>query len=523
MSMGQTTVGRVADADSVDRPAITIHCPVDGRPVGDVPDIGRDEIAATCAQLRLAQPAWEALGPLGRSAHLLRWLDWLLDNERRLLALVQAEIGKSWADASLEMAVAIDVINYFTKNAEKFLADRNVRPAGAANAVRRLRVQVRPHQLVGLITPWNGPLAGPMMDVVGALVAGAAVACKPSEVTPLTWSEVVRGWREEIGAPPVLASITGGGAAGGAVIDQVDMVMFTGSVRTGRAIAIRCAERLIPCSLELGGKDALIVLADADLERAAGAAVWGGMTNSGQACVSVERVYVEGPVYAKFVELVTEKVRALRQGMDEPGSFACDIGAMVTQGQVDIVQDHVDDAVAKGARVLVGGKRGAQGNFFEPTVLVDVDHSMKCMLEETFGPTLAIMRVADENEAVTLANDSQYGLSSSLWTRSRHTADRVSRRIEAGSVSVNNALVATFQLPIPMGGWKNSGLGARFGGAQGVLKYCRQQSVVEERFALKSEPLWYPVVPARSRLIARAARLLGAHDWRRRLGLPGRG
>src|SRR6516162_10255260 len=168
MSMGQTTVGRVADADSVDRPAITIHCPVDGRPVGDVLDIGRDEIAATCAQLRLAQPAWEALGPLGRSAHLLRWLDWLLDNERRLLALVQAEIGKSWADASLEMAVAIDVINYFTKNAEKFLADRNVRPAGAANAVRRLRVQVRPHQLVGLITPWNGPLAGPMMDVVGA-------------------------------------------------------------------------------------------------------------------------------------------------------------------------------------------------------------------------------------------------------------------------------------------------------------------------------------------------------------------
>lgn len=520
--MDRTATEQVAPTGSARQSELEVHSPADGRLVGTVPNLDRDQVAATCVELREAQPGWEALGPRGRSANLLRWLDWLLDNERRLLSLVQAETGKSWADTSLEMAVAVDVINYFTKNAEKFLADRRVRPAGAANALRRLRVQVRPHQLVGLITPWNGPLAGPMMDVVGALVAGAAVACKPSEVTPLTWTEAVRGWREEIGAPPVLASITGGGPAGAAVVDNADMVMFTGSVRTGRAIAVRCAERLIPCSLELGGKDAFIVLADADLERATGAAVWGGMTNSGQACVGVERVYVEAPVYDQFVERVTEKVKALRQGTDVPGSFASDIGAMVTRAQVDIVQDHVDDAVAKGARILVGGKRGAHGNFFEPTVLVDVDHSMKCMRDETFGPTLAIMRVADEDEAVALANDSPYGLSSSLWTRSRRAADRVSRRIEAGSVSVNNALVATFQMPVPMGGWKNSGLGTRFGGTQGVLKYCRQQSVVEERFSLKSEPLWYPVVPARSRLIARATRLLGAHDWRRRLRLPTR-
>jgi acyl-CoA reductase-like NAD-dependent aldehyde dehydrogenase len=474
------------------------------------------------ARLRSAQPAWEALGARGRSIHLLRWLDWLLDNERRILTLVQQETGKSWADASMEMAVVIDVINYFTKNAEGFLADRKVKPAGPANSVRRLRVQVRPQQLVGLITPWNGPLAGPMMDVAGALVAGAAVLCKPSEVTPLAWSEAVRGWNEEIGAPHVLGCVTGGGAAGAAVVDQVDMVMFTGSVRTGRAIAVRCAERLIPCSLELGGKDAFIVLADADIERAAGAAVWGGMTNSGQACVGVERVYVESAVYDEFVALVTAKVKALRQGMDAPGSFACDIGAMVTAAQVDIVTDHVNDAVAKGARILCGGERSEEGNFFEPTVLIDVDHSMTCMRDETFGPTLAIMRVADAEEAIALANDSDYGLSSSLWTRDRETADRLSRRIEAGSVSVNNAIVATFQMPIPMGGWKNSGLGTRFGGANGVLKYCRQQSVVEERFSLKSEPLWYPVLPGKARLIGRAARLLGAHDWRRRLGLRGR-
>ncbi|OBF26410.1 aldehyde dehydrogenase family protein [Mycobacterium sp. ACS4331] len=518
MTLDHSAVDGQPDVPAAER--ITVRCPADGRVVGEVEALGAADVARVCSELRAAQPAWEAIGPKSRAAHLLRWLDWLLDNEERLVKLIQAETGKSWADASMEMAVAVDVINYFTKNAEAFLADRRVRPAGAANAIRRLRVQVRPHQLVGLITPWNGPLGGPMMDVVGALVAGAAVVSKPSEATPLTWSEAIRGWREEIGAPPILAAVTGAGQTGAAVVDHADMVMFTGSVRTGRAIAVRCAERLIPCSLELGGKDAFIVLADADVERAATAAVWGAMTNSGQACIGVERVYVEAPVYDQFVEKLTTKVAALRQGMDQPGSFACDIGAMVTTAQVDIVEAHVEDAVAKGARVLVGGKRGQHGNFFEPTVLVDVDHSMRCMREETFGPTVAIMRVADEDEAIALANDSEYGLSSSLWTGDPRRAQRLSRRIEAGSVSVNNALVATFQMPVPMGGWKNSGLGSRFGGAQGVLKYCRQQAVVEERISLKSEPLWYPIVPSKSRLIGRMSRMLGARDWRRRLGRP---
>jgi acyl-CoA reductase-like NAD-dependent aldehyde dehydrogenase len=296
------------------------------------------------------------------------------------------------------------------------------------------------------------------------------------------------------------------------------MVMFTGSVRTGRTIAVHAAERLIPCSLELGGKDAMIVLADADIERAAGGAVWGAMMNAGQACVSVERVYVEAPVYDEFVAKVVEKVKAIRQGMDAPGSYATEIGAMVTPAQADIVERHMADALAKGARVLVGGKR--DGAYFEPTVLVDVDHSMACMREETFGPTLPVMKVADADEAVRLANDSDYGLSSSLWTRDRHRADRLSRRIEAGSVSVNNTVIATFQTPVPMGGWKQSGLGTRFGGANGVLKYGRQQSVVEERIALRAEPNWYPVVPAKSELMAKVVRFLGAHDWRRKLGRP---
>ena len=219
-------------------------------------------------------------------------------------------------------------------------------------------VEYRPHPLLGLITPWNGPIANAMLDLPAAMVAGCAALTKPSEFTPLTWQEVVRGWREDLGAPPILACATGAGETGAAVTDAVDMVHFTGSARTGRKIAARCGERLIPHSLELGGKDPMIVLADANVERAANAAVLGGFHNSGQICVSVERVYVEEPVYDEFVGLVTEKASALRQGVDEVGHpISSDIGAMANEQQVEIVKRHVDDAVTKGARALIGGKR----------------------------------------------------------------------------------------------------------------------------------------------------------------------
>jgi acyl-CoA reductase-like NAD-dependent aldehyde dehydrogenase len=349
-------------------------------------------------------------------------------------------------------------------------------------------------------------------------MAGAAVLFKPSEFTPLTWAECCRGWLDELGLPPVLANVTGGPETGAAVVDEVDMMMFTGSTATGRKIAARAGERLIPCSLELGGKDAMIVLSDADIDRASSAAAWGSMWNSGQICISVERVYVEAPVYDEFVARVTEKVAKLRQGMDEDGSFATDVGSMCTRGQLDIVTRHVEDALAKGARALTGGKPAGKGLFFEPTVLVDVDHSMLCMRDETFGPTLPIMKVADEHEALRMANDSRYGLSSSVWTRDQGRGDRVARQVEAGAVNLNNVMMSTFQLPLPMQGWKESGVGSRSGGAAGLLKFCRQQSIVSERFNLSSEPHWYPYRPRMSRLQAKAVRLLGAHDWRRRLG-----
>jgi acyl-CoA reductase-like NAD-dependent aldehyde dehydrogenase len=518
-----TTQTGLGVSDPIQRSgSIIVRCPANGRVVGSVPDMTPGQVHDIAMQLRSAQPAWEDLGPDARAKHVLRLMDWVLDNEKRLIGLMQQETGKSWGDAQVEIAVFVDTVNYFAKHAAEFLADRTVERAGAIALTKNLRVFHRPHQLVGIITPWNGPLATSTIDGIPALMAGAAVIFKPSEVTPLTWAEVTRGWLEEVKGPPVVACVTGGGAAGAAVVDEVDMIQFTGSTATGRKIAARAGERLIPCSLELGGKDAMIVLDDADIDRATSAAVWGGLWNSGQICVSVERIYVQDKVYDEFVTKLTNKVAALRQGMDREGSYETEIGAMATDNQLSIVERHVTEALQAGARALTGGKRADAGLFFPPTVLTGVDHSMVCMREETFGPTLPVMRVRDENEAIRLANDSPYGLAASVFSGNKQRADRVARRLEAGAVNINSVLTATMLVTLPMGGWKSSGVGGRNGGAAGLLKFCRQQAVVTERFNLKSEPHWYPYLPRMSKLQARLVRLAGAHDWRRRLGRRGK-
>jgi acyl-CoA reductase-like NAD-dependent aldehyde dehydrogenase len=335
-----------------------------------------------------------------------------------------------------------------------------------------------------------------MLDIPAALMAGAAVLSKPSEITPLTWIEVVRAWQEEVGAPDVLGCATGAGETGAAVVDAVDMVQFTGSVRTGRAVAARAGQRLIPCGLELGGKDPMIVLADADLERAARAAVWGSCIFSGQGCSAVERVYVEAPVYDRFVELVTEGAETLRQGTvrGEPG--VTDIGAMSCEEQLRIVQRHVNEAVAAGARALTGGNPlDGPGWYYPPTVLVDVDESMAVMREETFGPVIPVVKVADAAEAVRCANDSEFGLCGSIWTIDRGRGRILADQVEVGAICVNDVCTTNFHLGLPSGGWKNSGIGARFGGAAGIRKYARPQAVLTLREEPPAEPHWYPVLP----------------------------
>jgi acyl-CoA reductase-like NAD-dependent aldehyde dehydrogenase len=496
---------------------IAVRCPADGRVLGRVANTSADEVAAMAQELRLAQREWETIGFDRRRKWLGKLRDWTLDNRDLLLGLIQAEAGKSYGDAGIEILGVVETINYYVTNGAAFLADEHPSPT-IANKAKNLRVRHLPYQLVGNISPWNFPLAMPMMDIPQALLAGCAVLAKPSEETPLALAELIRAWNEDLGAPNVLACVTGMGETGAAVVDCVDMVQFTGSTATGRKIAMRCAERLIPCSLELGGKDPMIVLADADLERAANGALWGGFFNAGQTCTSIERVYVEASVYDEFTELVVEKAKTLRQGMDKPGAFAADVGALANEKQVGIVSRHVEDAVARGARAVTGGEPGDHCNY-PPTVLLDVTHEMSCMCEETFGPTLPIMKVNDAAEAVEKANDTSYGLSASVWTRDKEKAERIAGQLQVGAVNHNDAMMNVFQFPAPHGGWRESGLGARFGGAPGIRKYTHPQVYVTAKIEPKKEMHWYPYTKAKGRLTRVIVPMIAARDWRRRLGL----
>ena len=476
-----------------------------------------EAVAAVVNELRVHQPSWEALGPDGRAVWLRKLRNWLLDNESRLVDIVTTETGKPRVEAAFEVMVTCDVINYYADRARKFLAAKKLRPHGPLTASKKLTRVYRPYPVVGVITPWNFPLLIPAVDAVTALLAGAAVVVKPSEATPLSACELARGW-EQIGAPPVFRCVTGQGATGAAVVDSVDMVQFTGSTRTGRAIAARAGERLIPCGVELGGKDPAIVLADADLSRAANGIAWGALFNSGQACISVERVYVEAPAYARFVALLTERVLSIRQGADN-GSYSTDVGGLVTTQQLEIVKSHVQDAVAHGATIATGGETTSE--FFEPTILLDVDHSMACMRDETFGPTIPVMKVADEDEAIRLANDSQYGLSATVWTKDIEHGRDIARRLEVGAVNINDAYSNLFCFPLPQGGWKSSGLGSRLGGAQGIRKYCRQQAITAPRTRrMENQLLWYPYSRRRGRTVGALLRFFVARDLGRRFRLP---
>jgi acyl-CoA reductase-like NAD-dependent aldehyde dehydrogenase len=408
---------------------------------------------------------------------LARYAVWLGDHRAEIESLLIKETGKSATDAAQEVPMLLMILSYYVRTMEKALAPENRPAALPFLSIKKITVHYRPRALVGIIAPWNYPVANALMDAIGALAAGCSVLLKPSERTPLTAEVLMRGWIDS-GAPEVLALAQGAREVSEAVIDSSDFIQFTGSSATGAKVMERAARRLTPVSLELGGKDPMLVLDDADVELAAHAAVWGAFFNAGQTCVSVERVYVMEQVYEQFVDAVVRDVKALKMGAGEGNAF----GALIDEGQVAVTEKHVADALAKGAKVLTGGKRpSGPGSFYEPTVLVDVDHSMACMTDETFGPTLPIMKVSSVAEAVRLANDSQYGLSAAVFSRNLERANDVALQLDCGGVNVNDVISNLMCTTAPMGGWKTSGIGARFGGPEGLRKYCRIETVVAPR------------------------------------------
>ncbi|HEY4281064.1 MAG TPA: succinic semialdehyde dehydrogenase [Conexibacter sp.] len=487
---------------------IPVENPATGETIATVPTFSAAEVKELAARARTAQPAWEAIGFEERGRVLRRAQKWVTDNAERIIATIVSETGKTYEDAQLaEIMYAAAAFGFWAKEAPGFLADEQLKSANPLVVGKRLVVRYKPVGVVGVIGPWNFPLTNSFGDCIPALAAGNAVILKPSEVTPLTSLLMADGLRASGLPEDVFQVATGDGGTGAALIDEVDFIMFTGSTKTGKKVMERAARTLTPVGLELGGKDPMIVLADADVERAANAAAYYSMNNGGQVCISIERVYVESPVYDEFVAKVTDKVSALRQGRSSgPGSV--DIGAVTFPPQLDIIDAHVRDAVAKGARVLTGGKASSgPGMFYEPTVLVDVDHTMSCMTEETFGPTLPIMRVGDVEEALRLANDSPYGLQASVWTKDLARGEALARRVEAGAVCVNDAQVNYTALELPMGGWKASGLGTRHGSG-GIRKYTQQQTILVTRFAGKRDPHMFPYSPRRTKLLGRLTKFL---------------
>jgi len=485
------------------RRRLRLTSPATLAPLGELEIDDASAVRDAVDRARKAQTDWKEAGFAQRSYHLERAARLLAVNPDAFVERIVVETGKPATEALVtEILTAADALQFYAKRARHILADRTV-PVHLFKT-KKLRVVHRPVGVVGIITPWNFPFLLALNPCAQALVAGNAVVLKPSEVTPDSGRLVAELWKEAGVPEGVFQIVQGDGETGGALLEAgVDKIHFTGSVATGRRVAEICGRNLVPCTLELGGKDPMIVCEDADLERAARGAVYGAFSNAGQVCISTERVYVVDAVADAFTRRVVEETALLRQG--DRGEF--EVGPMIRAEQLAIVEQHVRDAVAKGARVLAGGRRNPDyaGLFFEPTVLDDVTHDMQIMREETFGPVLPIMRVRDEDEAVAFANDSAYGLNANVWTRSRRRGTAIAKRIDSGCAVVNDCMITYGVTEAPFGGVKQSGIG-RVNGEQGLLGMCHTRSILIDRLGGRSEPAWYPYTARKAAWMRRALR-----------------
>jgi aldehyde dehydrogenase (NAD+) len=469
-----TTVDtRLAEADAVE--TFESFDPASGEPVGRFPL--HDEAAVRAAVQRAAAAAqwWDRLGFAGRGRRLAEWRRRLAGRMNELAELVHRENGKPVDDALIEVVTMLEHVDWAGRHAEKVLGRRSVR-TGALLKNHVATLEYQPYGVIGVIGPWNYPVFTPMGSIVYALAAGNAVVFKPSEFTPAVGEWLVASFAELVPEQPVLQLVTGLGATGSALCRSgVDKLAFTGSTATGKKVMAACAETLTPVVIECGGKDAMIVDADADLDAAADAALWGGMANAGQTCVGIERIYCVDAVYDDLVARLTERAGELRPGADREASY----GPMTMPSQVDVVRRHIEDALARGARAVVGGLESVRPPYISPVVLVDVPEDALAVQEETFGPTLTVSRVSDVDEAIRRANGTPYGLAASVFSKSRGEA--IARRIRSGMASVNSVLTFAGVAGLPFGGVGASGFG-RIHGEDGLREFARSKAITRQRF-----------------------------------------
>lgn len=461
------------------RAAPTIS-PLTGAPLAEIPQSDVGDITTAFERARAAQVAWAQTSLTERSALMLRLHDLVLDRQEDILDVICWETGKARKHAFDEPPHVALTARYYARTAEKHLSP--ARRAGVIPALTRVDLNRVPKGVVGIISPWNYPFSLALCDGLAALMAGNAVVHKPDAQTMLTALLGV-SLLDEAGVPPDLWQVVAGPGRqlGGPLVERSDYVCFTGSTATGRVVAEMCAERLIGCSLELGGKNPMLVLRDADVDRAAEGAVRASFSSAGQLCVSMERILVADEVYDRFVERFVERTKAMR--LSAGVEWGSDMGSLISREQLDTVTAHVDDAVAKGARVLAGGRpRPDIGPFYyEPTILEGVTAEMTCFADETFGPVIAVYRFTDEADAVARANAGSYGLNASIYSRNGRRAREMARNIACGSVNINEAFAASFgSIDAPMGGMRESGMGRRHG-AEGIHRFTESQTVATQR------------------------------------------